>query len=93
MAGRVARREKHPDAYLGHESIIMNRAAFSRPSALAYKAENAVDMETGAIVVVTTHGGAAADTATVQEIVVEAAIRGGRLDRRKDTRKRVSSAS
>src|SRR6202049_4217708 len=36
-------------------------------TALAYKAENAVDMETGAIVAVTTHGGAAADTATVQE--------------------------
>lgn len=27
-------------------------------TALAYKAENAVDMETGAIVAVTTHGGA-----------------------------------
>ena len=34
-------------------------------TALAFKAENAVDMETGAIVAVTTHGGAAADTATV----------------------------
>src|SRR5438876_158150 len=43
-------------------------------TALAYKAENAVDMETGAIVAVTTHGGAAADTATVQETVVEAGI-------------------
>ena len=43
-------------------------------TALAYKAENAVDMETGAIVAVTTHGGAAADTATVQETVMEAAI-------------------
>src|ERR1017187_594386 len=43
-------------------------------TALAYKAENGVDMETGAIVAVTTHGGAAADTATVQETVVEAAI-------------------
>src|ERR1700692_1875486 len=43
-------------------------------TALAYKAENAVDMEPGAIVAVTTHGGAAADTATVQETVVEAAI-------------------
>jgi phage-related tail fiber protein len=31
-------------------------------TALAYKAENAVDMETGAIVAVTTHGGASADT-------------------------------
>jgi transposase len=43
-------------------------------TALAYKAENAVDMETGAIVAVTTHGGAAADTATGQETVIEAGI-------------------
>ena len=43
-------------------------------TALAYKAENAVDMETGAIVAVTTHGGAAADTTTIQETVMEAAI-------------------
>ena len=43
-------------------------------TALAYKAENAVDMETGAIVAVTTHGGAAADTATVQETVIDAAV-------------------
>lgn len=43
-------------------------------TALAYKAENAVDMETGAIVAVTTHGGAAADTATVEETVLEAAV-------------------
>jgi transposase len=41
-------------------------------TALAYKAENAVDMKTGAIVAVTTHGGAAADTATVEETVIEA---------------------
>src|SRR6202166_818028 len=38
------------------------------------EAENAVDMETGAIVAVTTHSGAAADTATVQETVIEAGI-------------------
>jgi transposase len=43
-------------------------------TALAYKAENAVDMETGAIVAVTTHGGAAADTATVEATVIEAGI-------------------
>ncbi len=41
---------------------------------LAYKAENAVDMSSGAIVAVTTHGGAEADTATIQETVVEAGI-------------------
>src|ERR1051326_2220037 len=38
-------------------------------TALAYKAEDAVDMETGAIVAVTTHGGAAGDTATVTKTV------------------------
>jgi transposase len=43
-------------------------------TALAYKAENAVDMETGAIVAVTTHSGAVADTATVKETVMEAGI-------------------
>src|SRR5215471_19037867 len=43
-------------------------------TALAYKAENAVDMETGAIVTVTTHGGAATDTATITETVMDAAI-------------------
>lgn len=43
-------------------------------TALAYKAENAVDMETGAIVAVTTHGGAAADTATMEETVIEAGV-------------------
>ncbi len=43
-------------------------------TALAYKAENAVDMETGAIVAVTTHGGAAADTATIKETVIEAGL-------------------
>src|SRR4029077_6895664 len=43
-------------------------------TALAYKAENAVDMQTGAIVAVTTHSGAAADTATVKATVIEAGI-------------------
>jgi transposase len=43
-------------------------------TALAYKAENAVDMETGAIVAVTTHRGAAGDTTTVIETVMEAGL-------------------
>src|ERR1041385_4695014 len=43
-------------------------------TALAYKAETAVDMETGAIVAATTHGGAAADTATVETTVIEAGV-------------------
>ena len=36
-------------------------------TALAYKAEHAVDMDTGAIVAVTTHGGAVGDTSSVSE--------------------------
>ncbi len=36
-------------------------------TALAYKAEHAVDMDTGAIVAVTTHGGTVGDTASVGE--------------------------
>lgn len=43
-------------------------------TALAYKPENAVDMETGAIVAVTAHRGAVADTATVEETVIEAGV-------------------
>jgi transposase len=39
---------------------------------LAYKLEQAVDMETGAIVAVTTDGGAAADSATAAETLCEA---------------------
>jgi transposase len=41
-------------------------------TALAYKVEQAVDMESGAIVAVTTHGGAAADSATARETLCEA---------------------
>jgi transposase len=43
-------------------------------TALAYKAEQAVDMQSGAIVAVTTHGGAASDTETMQQTVCEAGI-------------------
>src|ERR1700684_3457501 len=43
-------------------------------TAVAYKAESAVDIETGAIVAVTTHGGAVADTATVEGTVIEAGV-------------------
>lgn len=43
-------------------------------TALAYKAEQAVDMQTGAIVAVTTHSGAAADTETIQPTVCEAGM-------------------
>jgi len=41
-------------------------------TALAYKTEQAVDMATGAIVAVTTHGGAQADTESILETVPEA---------------------
>jgi hypothetical protein len=53
-------------------------------TALAYKAENAVDMETGAIVAVTTHGGAAADTATSRKPWLRRRSRWPGLDCRKD---------
>lgn len=43
-------------------------------TALAYKVEEAVDMESGAIVAVTTHGGAAADTETLGPTVCEAGM-------------------
>jgi hypothetical protein len=46
-----------------------------RRTALAYKAEQAVDMETGAIVAVTTHGGAVGDTDSIGETVAEAGKR------------------
>ena len=42
---------------------------------LAYKAEHAVDRETGAIVAVTLHGADEGDTATIQETVAEAGER------------------
>jgi transposase len=43
-------------------------------TALAYKAEQAVDMASGAIVAVTTHGGAEADTETIRSTVCEAGV-------------------
>ena len=43
-------------------------------TALAYKTEQAVDMESGAIVAVTTHGGAVADTESIGETVAEAGV-------------------
>jgi transposase len=75
---RMDRKRKKRTSNEDWKSPIDQEAEITRlkdgRTALAYKAENAVDMETGAIVAVTTHGGAAADTATVQETVVEAAI-------------------
>jgi transposase len=62
-------------------------------TALAYKAENAVDRETGAIVAVTTPGGATADTATVKETVIEAGIAVASLIAEKNSRRQIRSAS
>ena len=41
---------------------------------LAYKAEHAVDLETGAIVAQTTHGGATGDTTSMEETLSEAGL-------------------
>jgi len=41
---------------------------------LAYKAEQAVDLETGAIVAITTHGGATGDTESVRETLPAAGV-------------------
>ena len=41
---------------------------------LAYKAEQAVDLDTGAIVAITTHGGATGDTTSVQETLPAAGV-------------------
>jgi transposase len=43
-------------------------------TALAYKAEQAVDMATGAIVAVTTHGGAIGDTESIQQTLPAAGL-------------------
>ena len=40
----------------------------------AYKAEQAVDLDTGAIVAITTHGGAAGDTTSVEETLPAAGV-------------------
>ncbi len=41
---------------------------------LAYKAEQAVDLDTGAIVAITTHGGAVGDTTSIEETLPEAGL-------------------
>ena len=41
---------------------------------LAYKAEQAVDLETGAIVAITTHGGATGDTTSMETTLAEAGL-------------------
>ena len=75
---RMDRRRKKKTSNEDWESPSDSEAEITKlkdgRTALAYKAENAVDMETGAIVAVTTHSGAAADTTTVQETVIEAGI-------------------
>jgi transposase len=41
---------------------------------LAYKAEQAVDLDTGAIVAITTHGGAVGDTSSIEETLPAAGV-------------------
>ena len=41
---------------------------------LAYKAEQAVDLDTGAIVAITTHGGATGDTESIETTLPEAGL-------------------
>src|SRR3954470_21544346 len=73
---RMDRKRKKKTSNEGWQSPIDGDAEITKlkdgRTALAYKAENAVDMETGAIVAVTTHRGAAADTATAEATVIEA---------------------
>ena len=59
---------------------------------LAYKAEQAVDLDTGAIVAITTHGGAAGDSESVQETFAGGRICGGRTDRYADGARSIQSS-
>jgi transposase len=75
---RMDRRRKKKSSNEDWQSPVDGDAEITKlkdgRTALAYKAENAVDMETGAIVAVTTHSGAAGDTTTVNETVIEAGL-------------------
>ena len=75
---RMERKRKKKSSNEDWQSPVDGEAEITKlkdgRTALAYKAENAVDMETGAIVAVTTHSGAAGDTTTVIETVIEAGI-------------------
>jgi hypothetical protein len=55
-------------------------------TALAYKSEQAVDMESGAIVAVTAHGGSAADTDTVEATVIQAGVAVARVAGERDAK-------
>jgi transposase len=60
--------ERTPDhVTIPHDSEAEITRLKNGRTALAYKAEHAVDMDTGAIVAVTTHGGAVGDTTSVGE--------------------------
>ena len=59
---------------------------------LAYKAEQAVDLDTGAIVAITTQGGAVGDTTSVAGDLAGGRICGGRTDRHADRPGPVQSA-
>ena len=51
---------------------------------MAYKAEQAVDLDTGAIVAITTQGGAVGDTSSMQETLPASKLCGSRTDRHAD---------
>ena len=54
---------------------------------LAYKAEHAVDLETGAVVAVTVAGGAAGDTETILETLPQAGSTSPKLPAPRTTKK------
>src|SRR5438094_2229174 len=60
-------------------------------TALAYKAEHAVDMDSGAIVTVTAHGGAVGDTSSVGE-TLRCQQRGKRSRKRSRSQLRMASS-
>ena len=60
---------------------------------LAYKAEQAVDLDTGAIVAITTQGGAVGDTTSVAGNAAGGGFGGGRADRDADRPGPIQSAT
>ena len=60
---------------------------------LAYKAEQAVDLDTGAIVAITTQGGAVGDTTSVRGDPAGGRSGGGRADRHADRPGRIQSCT
>jgi len=72
MDRRLAKRMSNEEWVNPHDEQAEIARLKDGRTALAYKTEQAVDMATGAIVAVTTHGGAQADTESILETVPEA---------------------